>query len=136
VQQPHPPVWIGGSGKPALRRVAHVGDGWIPQATPLERLGADIDWIRAERDRVRPGAQLEIGYHLVAYVGDASWDVPKGVLRGAPERIVDFANTKLGALGVSHLQVRLMAQSAAEQCDQIAAFGAEVGPHLQRVALD
>jgi probable F420-dependent oxidoreductase len=136
VQQPHPPIWIGGSGKPALRRVAQIGDGWIPQATPLERLGGDIDWIRHERDRVRPGAQLEIGYHLVAYVGDASWDVPKGVLRGEPGRIIEFANAKLGALGVSHLQVRLMAQSAAEQCDQIAAFGAEVGPHLQRVALD
>jgi probable F420-dependent oxidoreductase len=136
VQHPHPPIWIGGSGKPALRRVAHVGDGWIPQATPLERLGADIDWIRAERDRARPGAELEIGYHLRAHVGDASWDVPKGVLRGSPERIIEFANEKLGALGVSHLQVRLFAQSAAEQCDQIAAFGAEVGPHLQRVALD
>jgi len=35
-------------------------------------------------------------------------------------------------LGVSHLQVRLLAQSADELCDQVAAFGAEVGPHLQR----
>ena len=41
----------------------------------------------------------------------------------------------LGALGVSHLQVRLMARSCDELCDQIAAFGAEVGPHLTRIAL-
>ena len=34
VQQPRPPIWIGGSGKPALRRVAARGDGWIPQGTP------------------------------------------------------------------------------------------------------
>jgi probable F420-dependent oxidoreductase len=137
VQQPHPPIWIGGSGKPALRRVAHLGDGWIPQATPLERLGDDIAWILRERDRVRPGTPApEIGYHLVAYVGDASWELPKGVLRGSPERIAEFANARLGALGVSHLQVRLMAQSRREQCDQIAAFGAEVGPHLTRKTLD
>jgi hypothetical protein len=57
------------------------------------------------------------------------------VLSGSPSRIVDFANTRLGALGVSHLQVRLLAQSRSEQCDQIAAFGADVGPHLTRVAL-
>lgn len=29
-QKPHPPVHIGGGGKPALRRVVRYGDGWIP----------------------------------------------------------------------------------------------------------
>jgi len=132
VQEPRPPIWVGGSGKPALRRVAQVADGWIPQATPLDQLASDIEWILRERDKVRPGAVPEIGYHLVAHIGDASWDLPKGVLHGSPARIVDFANERLGALGVSHVQVRLLAQSRAEQCDQIAAFGAEVGPHLTR----
>jgi alkanesulfonate monooxygenase SsuD/methylene tetrahydromethanopterin reductase-like flavin-dependent oxidoreductase (luciferase family) len=132
VQQPHPPIWIGGSGRPALRRVATMADGWIPQATPLDQLPADIDWILRERDRVRPGAVPEIGYHLVAHVGEPSWELPKGVMHGSPERIVEFANAKLGAIGVSHLQVRLFARDAQEQCDQIAAFGEHVGPHLVR----
>jgi probable F420-dependent oxidoreductase len=135
VQEPHPPIWIGGSGRPALRRVARLGDGWIPQATPIERLGDDIAWILHECDRVRPGAAPEIGYHLVAHVGTAAWELPKGVLSGPAARIVEFANTRLGALGVSHLQVRLMARSADELCDQVAAFGADVGPHLTRKAL-
>jgi probable F420-dependent oxidoreductase len=135
VQSPRPPVWIGGSGRPALRRVAHTADGWIPQATPLDRLGDDIDWIRRECDRVRPGAQPEIGYHLLAHVGEPPWEPPKGVLAGPASRIVDFANGRLGALGVSHLQVRLMARSRDELCDQIAAFGDEVGPHLARKML-
>jgi alkanesulfonate monooxygenase SsuD/methylene tetrahydromethanopterin reductase-like flavin-dependent oxidoreductase (luciferase family) len=135
VQQPHPPIWIGGSGRPALRRVAHLGDGWIPQATPLDQLGDDIAWILRERDRVGAGSAPEIGYHLLAHVGDASWDLPKGVVSGSPQRIIDVANTRMGALGVSHLQVRLMARSCDEQCDQAAAFGAEVGPHLTRKML-
>jgi len=135
VQRPHPPVWIGGSGKPALRRVASMADGWIPQATPLDQLPADIETILRARDRVRPGAVPEIGYHLVAHVGDARWELPKGVMKGSPERIAEFANSRLGAIGVSHLQVRLIARDAREQCDQIAAFGAEVGPLLTRVAL-
>jgi alkanesulfonate monooxygenase SsuD/methylene tetrahydromethanopterin reductase-like flavin-dependent oxidoreductase (luciferase family) len=136
VQQPRPPIWIGGSGRPALRRVAEIADGWIPQATPLDQLPADIDWIRQRRDRVRPGASPEIGYHLLAHIGEPSWELPKGVLHGKPQRIIDFANERLGAIGVSHLQVRLLAQSATELCEQIAAFGSEVGPHLRRVALD
>jgi alkanesulfonate monooxygenase SsuD/methylene tetrahydromethanopterin reductase-like flavin-dependent oxidoreductase (luciferase family) len=135
VQQPHPPIWIGGSGRPALRRVAHLGDGWIPQATTLDQLPLDIEWILRERDNVRPGAVPEIGYHLVAHVGDPTWELPKGVMKGSPEKIADFANSRLGAIGVSHLQVRLLARDAQEQCDQIAAFGAEVGPHLTRKTL-
>jgi probable F420-dependent oxidoreductase len=39
VQKPHPPIWIGGHSKPALRRVAKYGDGWHPvgatAASPL-----------------------------------------------------------------------------------------------------
>jgi probable F420-dependent oxidoreductase len=132
VQQPHPPIWIGGSGKPALRRVATMADGWIPQATPLDQLPDDIATILRARDRVRPGAVPEIGYHLVAYVGEPTWDLPKGVMHGSPDRIAEFANTRLGAIGVSHLQVRLFARDAQEHCDQIAKFGAEVGPHLVR----
>jgi probable F420-dependent oxidoreductase len=30
VQKPHPPIWIGGHSRAALRRVAHYGDGWHP----------------------------------------------------------------------------------------------------------
>jgi alkanesulfonate monooxygenase SsuD/methylene tetrahydromethanopterin reductase-like flavin-dependent oxidoreductase (luciferase family) len=30
VQTPHPPLWIGGHSRPALRRVAKYGDGWHP----------------------------------------------------------------------------------------------------------
>jgi probable F420-dependent oxidoreductase len=135
VQQPHPPIWIGGSGKPALRRVATMADGWIPQATPLDQLPADIASILRMRDETRPGAVPEIGYHLVAHVGEPSWELPKGVMHGSPERIADFANSRLGAIGVSHLQVRLIARDASEHCEQIARFGAQVGPLLVRTPL-
>ncbi|GAB2837140.1 LLM class F420-dependent oxidoreductase [Actinoallomurus bryophytorum] len=32
VQQPHPPLYIGGDGKAALTRVAAHGDGWMPHS--------------------------------------------------------------------------------------------------------
>jgi hypothetical protein len=95
----------------------------------------DVEVILAERDRVRPGAVPEIGYITeYVYVGDASWELPKYTVHGAPERIVDSLN-ELGALGVSHLQIRFASSSASELCDQVAAFGRDVGPHLTRVAL-
>ena len=37
VQKPHPPVWIGGNGVPALKRAAAYGSGWMPlHQTPDE----------------------------------------------------------------------------------------------------
>lgn len=133
VQRPHPPIWIGGSGKPALRRVARVGDGWIPQATPPDRLADDIAFILRERDRIRPGAVPEVGYHAFVFVGDPTWELPKFAMTGK-DRIIDSLN-RLGAIGVSHVQVRFAARSAGELCDQVIAFGEDIGPHLTRVAL-
>jgi probable F420-dependent oxidoreductase len=33
VQRPHPPIWIGGHSRPALRRTARFGNGWHPLGT-------------------------------------------------------------------------------------------------------
>lgn len=52
VQQPHPPVILGGMGPNALKRVAAWGDGWMPIATPPDELRA----ARAEVDRLASAA--------------------------------------------------------------------------------
>ncbi|MGV0741906.1 LLM class F420-dependent oxidoreductase [Mycolicibacterium sp. XJ870] len=33
-QQPHPPLWIGGNGPAAMRRVVDYGQGWMPIVAP------------------------------------------------------------------------------------------------------
>ena len=33
VQQPHPPIWVGGESGPSLRRAAKLGDAWYPIGT-------------------------------------------------------------------------------------------------------
>jgi probable F420-dependent oxidoreductase len=134
VQQPRPPIWIGGLGRPALRRVAERGDGWVPQGTPLARLPDDIAYICSVRDRVRPGAELEIGYIAgKVHVGEPAWELPPYTISGTPERIAAVLN-HIGSLGVSHLQLGVASRSCDEMCDQLDAFGAHVAPLLSREA--
>jgi probable F420-dependent oxidoreductase len=42
-----PPVWIGGRSESALKRVAELGDGWMPYVVSPKRFGEGLDFIGA-----------------------------------------------------------------------------------------
>ena len=134
-QQPRPaqervPVWVGGSSPAAVRRAALKGDGWLPQGDPRDRLPAQIERIR----RLREEADLDGPFTMGAiteplYLGTPSWDVGRRTLTGPPDALAESLRA-YRAMGVDQIQVRFRSRSRAELADQIAAFGAEVGPHL------
>ena len=48
VQQPHPPILLGGSAEPALRRAGRLADGWISASRfPASQLPGAVEVIRA-----------------------------------------------------------------------------------------
>lgn len=48
VQQPHPPLLLGGTADVALRRAGRIADGWISSSrTDLTTIGASIDVVRS-----------------------------------------------------------------------------------------
>ena len=70
------PIWVGGSSRPALRRAAERGDGWLPQGTPRDQMPDSIAYLLAHRRRVRGDEPIDIGTITeMIYVGDPSWDV-------------------------------------------------------------
>ena len=57
VTKPHPPIYIGGNSKPAMRRAAKLGDGWHPWTVDPKDLPACIEYMHDQpglRDNPRP----------------------------------------------------------------------------------
>jgi probable F420-dependent oxidoreductase len=74
VQKPHLPIEIGGTTPPALRRAAHLGDGWLATGKmDVPALEAKIKRIHALRAEAGRAAQpFEISY---GYAGGLAGDV-------------------------------------------------------------
>ena len=126
-----PPIWVGGSSGPAIRRAARVGDGWLPQGPPKDGMRAAIARIaelRAEAGRGDEPFDLGINTEPI-HLGEPTWDVGPHTLTGSPDGVADRLR-RYGGLGVNQLQLRFRSRSVDELCHQITAFGTDVAPLL------
>lgn len=131
VQQPRPPIWIGGSTTAALKRAAERGDGWLPQGIPEMGMEKAIDFVRQHRRKTHGDAPIEIGMNSPwLYVGEASFDLGPNTLSGSPDAIAENLRQR-SKLGVSHMGVRFKARSCDEFIEQVERFGLQVGPQLR-----
>jgi probable F420-dependent oxidoreductase len=130
VQKPHPPIWIGGHSKAALRRVARLGDGWHPvganPAVPLTPadLRRDLDELyRLTEAEGRDPSALTISYKAPLY--DASDPVAAGADRrpffGSPDQIAEDIAT-YERLGVSELIFDFRSETLAESLERMERF--------------
>ncbi len=125
--QAHLPIWVGGSSKPAMRRAAERGDGWLPQGPPEGGMAAGIAFIREHRAATRGDEPIVLGaLSGPLHVGDPTWEAPRCV-RGPAEKLAGYLRG-IADDGVDQIQVGFVSRSADELCDQIAAFATDVAP--------
>ncbi|MEZ0092005.1 TIGR03619 family F420-dependent LLM class oxidoreductase [Streptacidiphilus sp. EB129] len=130
VQQPRPPIWVGGSSPAAVRRAARLGEGWLSQGDTLESLPAQLELIRETRERAgREGAFAVNAIPPTVYVGEPGWDTGRRTLTGKPDRLAE-ALRAYPDLGVTHLQLRPRSRSLDEYLDQLEALATDVLPLL------
>jgi probable F420-dependent oxidoreductase len=131
VQSGGPPIWVGGSSKPALRRAADKGDGWLPQGPPEGGMRRAIAWLAERREENgRAGQPFAVGANAeILYLGDPWFETGPQHLTGDPEPMAERLR-RYRDIGVNQIQIRFRSRSAAELSDQIDRFGADVAPLL------
>lgn len=89
------PIWFGGDADVALRRMARLGDGWIPNWMPVERLQATLATLRgyiAEEGRDPARFGIDVRIHVTR--------TPESDWRREAEQ--------LAAMGVTHVCINTM----------------------------
>jgi probable F420-dependent oxidoreductase len=127
-QRPHPPLWIGGNGRAAMRRVVEYGTGWMPVISPPEF--ADSMRTVAIPDARRFGAAVNRLRDQLAAAGRAPEHVDIQILcprvdlddQSAVRRTRDMLD-ELAGYGATWAVVHIDGASVGTAVDYIKAFG-------------
>lgn len=92
IQQPHPPIWTGGTGPPALRRAARLADGWhgVRQSPDdVARVVARIAELRSAAGNNMEGftSSLRAGLDIIDATLATSDGAARTPMRGSTEQI-------------------------------------------------
>ena len=134
VQKPHPPIWVGGHSRAALRRTVQFGAAWHPINRPPEELRAgraEITRLCQARGRAAAPALTLRNDVRVTRSGESVPASTHGgrVLAGEPARLVDQI-AELTDCRVEHLVLEFLAADGRELDEQMAAFAERVRPKL------
>ncbi|GMU77875.1 MAG: LLM class F420-dependent oxidoreductase [Acidimicrobiia bacterium] len=136
VQQPGPPIWIGGNSRRAIRRVIDHADGWMPMPSPpgsesrlrtpaiasLDALAARLDYARGYADEVGRTDPFEVVF------------MPVGLdlfskARVDPVPVVDGIHA-MAEVGVTYCALTVPGETRAEYLANVEVLATSVVPNV------
>lgn len=140
VQQPGPPIWVGGEGPAARRRAGRIGDGWYPSIrnpkepmdTPEAVAAGIADVKRHAKEAGRDPAAIEVVAFVSGYsLGNAAKhsDGRRVTFTGSAEQIADDARGYAG-VGVSEIVVSFESSELQDALDRMEGLAREVVPKV------
>ena len=134
VQKPHPPIWVGGQTRRAIRRAAELGDGWHPvgaqPAAPLEpeALAEDMKLLARYAERAgRDPAHIELSMKAPLYDSARATGGQRRRFVGEPQQIASDIHTYRD-VGVAHLIFDARTSSVNESLERLDWLAKDVIP--------
>ncbi len=128
MQKPHPPIWVGGHSRAALRRAARHGDGWHPVgANPATMLAPpEFKTLLEELHRLteaegRDPRALTISYKAPLYDAGVSAGGTRRPFAGTADQVLDDIGT-YARLGVSELIFDFRSEEPKESLERMERF--------------
>lgn len=135
LQKPHPPIWVGGHSRAALRRTARHGDGWHPvgaiAASPLppQEMRAHLQTLKQMTEAEgRDFSALQISYKAPLYdTGIPDRDGTRRSFSGSPDDIAGDIRS-FAEIGVHELIFDFRGESIGNSIERLQRFAAQVMP--------
>ena len=132
VQKPHPPIWVGGQSRPAIRRAAELGNGWHPvgaiPAAPLEPEELDQNMVTLRRFAERAGrdpGEIDVAMKAPLYDPALSSRESRRRFSGDPEQVAHDVQTYADT-GVSQIIFDIRSADLSETTERMAWFTEEI----------
>jgi probable F420-dependent oxidoreductase len=135
MQKPHPPIWVGGHSRAALRRAAKLGDGWHPVGAnpavalaPSELSGLLDELRRMTEAEGRDPSGLTVSFKAPIYDAERPVSASAADRRpftGPADRVMEDIAV-YAKLGVSELIFDFRSESLTQSLDRMERFGAEI----------
>jgi len=140
-QRPHPPVWVGGNSRQAMRRAVDLADGWCPVPNPrslaarrhtsgletIDDFVVRVDELRAHAASVGRAGPFELPF--MPFTG-----LPRQHTPAATDEFLRQAEELAGA-GATYLVATPRAESRAQFLEELDHLGREVIPRLDSIAV-
>jgi probable F420-dependent oxidoreductase len=132
LQQPHPPIWIGGNSKRAIQRAVLQAQGWSPFPLPAKfagrtrtaaiesarDLGEKIRYLNEYAQSVGRSDPIEVNFVPFGHGMNSHKALDSAAFREQVE--------ELGSVGVTWLSLGLPGESLDEYLESVARFGEDV----------
>lgn len=138
IQQPHPPLWVGGNSRRAVRRAAEFGNVWHPSRADAATITSMLPRLhslaeRAGRDPQKIGVAVRQPMKIVT---QAAQSLPDWPFVGTAQEVIDAVG-RFHAAGVSHCVLdtfysipELSGETVDSMLDTMERFATTVMPHV------